>query len=199
MIRRERGIIFVVSAPSGTGKTTLCKRLIEEDEEIVFSVSYTTRAPREGEIDGKDYFFVSEKEFRRMIEKGEFAEYAVVYGNYYGTSKRFLEERVERGIDVLLDIDTQGAEKIFSIYPDAVGIFIFPPSIDELRKRLVQRGTDPDEVIERRIKEAKKEIEKAYMYHYWIVNDDLNKAFEKLKSIVTAERCRSGRSKIVGQ
>jgi len=198
MIKRERGIIFVVSAPSGTGKTTLCRRLLDEDSNIVFSVSYTTRLPREGEVNGRDYFFVSEQEFRRMIDRGEFVEYALVYGNYYGTAKRFLEEKIEKGVDVLLDIDTQGAERIFSVYADAVGIFIFPPSIDELRRRLIQRGTDPPDVIDRRIKEAEREIQKACMYHYWIVNDDVESAYEKLRSIIWAERCKSGRNRIVG-
>ncbi len=198
MIKRERGIIFVVSAPSGTGKTTLCKMLLSDLEGIVFSVSYTTRPPRKGEVNGRDYFFVSEEEFRELIKKGELVEYALVYGNFYGTSKSFIEEKISNGLDVLLDIDVQGAKRILEYYTDAVGIFIFPPSFDELRRRLEKRGTDSPEAVETRLMIAKKEMKMADMYHYWIVNDHLERAYVNFKSIFIAERSRSGRLTVEG-
>lgn len=142
---------------------------------------------------GKDYFFVSREEFERMIAKGEFLEYAKVHGNYYGTSKTFVIEKLSKGEDLILDIDVQGAKQIFQKMEDAVGIFIFPPSIEELKKRLINRGTDPLDVIERRLKVARWEIEQADMYHYWMVNDDLKEAYQTLKSIVVAERQKSHR------
>lgn len=199
MIKRKKGIIFVVSAPSGAGKTTFCRRVLSELEGIVFSVSYTTRPPRENEVHGRDYFFVSREEFLRMVEEGKFVEYAEVYGNLYGTSKEFIEGYVERGVDVLLDIDVQGAEKILSYYSDAVGIFIFPPSLEVLRQRLLKRGTDAPEVIEKRLKVAEKEIEKADMYHYWVLNDEFEEAYTVFKSIFLAERSRSERLFLEGR
>ncbi|NPA15854.1 MAG: guanylate kinase [Deferribacteres bacterium] len=199
MIKRKKGIIFVVSAPSGAGKTTFCRRVLSELEGIVFSVSYTTRPPRENEVHGRDYFFVSREEFLRMVEEGKFVEYAEVYGNLYGTSKEFIEGYVEQGVDVLLDIDVQGAEKILSYYSDAVGIFIFPPSLEVLRQRLLKRGTDAPEVIEKRLKVAEKEIEKADMYQYWVLNDEFEEAYTVFKSIFLAERSRSERLFLEGR
>ncbi len=193
MIKKKRGIIFVVSAPSGAGKTSLCKRLLTDLDSIVFSVSYTTRSPREGEVNGRDYFFITKEEFFKMVKENRFVEYAEVYGNFYGTSKEFIESNIDKGVDVLLDIDVQGAERILSYYSDAVGIFIFPPSFDELKRRLLKRGTDSTDTIERRLKIAREEIKKAFMYHYWIVNDEFESAYEMFKSIFLAERSRSGR------
>ena len=193
MFKRETGILFVVSAPSGAGKTTLCRMLLEELDGIEFSVSYTTRPPRDGEVNGRDYFFVDETTFNEMVDRGEFLEFAQVHGHYYGTSKRFVEEKLKRGIDLLLDIDVQGAKQVFDRMDDAVGIFIFPPSLMELERRLRLRGTDPPEVIEKRLKVAEWEMEQACMYHYWVLNDRLEEAFDTLRSIVVAERARSSR------
>ena len=194
MVRRKKGILFVVSAPSGAGKTTLCRMLLERVEGISFSVSYTTRPPRKGEVHGVDYFFVDRRTFEGMIEKGEFLEYAQVHGNLYGTSRSYVEERLSKGEDLILDIDVQGARQVFDkVREDAVGIFIFPPSFEELKKRLLSRGTDPLDVIEKRLKVAQWEMAQAGMYHYWLVNDRLEEAYRRFEAIVLAERSRSFR------
>ena len=190
-----KGLLVVVSAPSGTGKTTLCHMLLKEFENMEFSVSYTTRPPRKGEVNGKDYFFVSKEEFERMVEEGDFLEWANVYGNLYGTSKSQVLRALNEGKDILLDIDVQGALQVKKNLPEAVLIFIMPPSFDELERRLRHRGTDSEEVIKRRLETAKEEIKKAVYYDYIVVNDVLEVAFDKLKSIVTAEKCRTDRLK----
>ena len=193
MIRKKRGTLFVISAPSGTGKTTLIKRLLSSLDNVTFSISCTTRPKREGEKEGVDYYFVDEETFRSMIDRDEFLEYAVVYGNYYGTPKRPVLESLEKGIDVILDIDSKGARAVKEKLRDAVLIFIFPPSMEVLIERLRSRGTDSENVINRRIRDAKLEIEASIIYDYWILNDDLEKAYNELKSIVIAERCRKER------
>ncbi len=190
-----KGLLVVVSAPSGTGKTTLCHMLLKEFENMEFSVSYTTRLPRKGEVNGKDYFFVSKEEFERMVEEGDFLEWANVYGNLYGTSKSQVLRALNEGKDILLDIDVQGALQVKKNLPEAVLIFIMPPSFDELERRLRHRGTDSEDVIKRRLETAKEEIKKAVYYDYIVVNDVLEVAFDKLKSIVTAEKCRTDRLK----
>ncbi len=190
-----KGLLVVVSAPSGTGKTTLCHMLLKEFENMEFSVSYTTRPPRKGEVNGKDYFFVSKEEFERMVEEGDFLEWANVYGNLYGTSKSQVLRALNEGKDILLDIDVQGALQVKKNLPEAVLIFIMPPSFDELERRLKHRGTDSEDVIKRRLETAKEEIKKAVYYDYIVVNDVLEVAFDKLKSIVTAEKCRTDRLK----
>ncbi|MGB9668059.1 MAG: guanylate kinase [Thermosulfidibacteraceae bacterium] len=198
MIRRKRGTLFVISAPSGTGKTTIIKRLLSTFDDIYFSVSYTTRPKRNGEIEGVDYVFVDEKTFKDMVEADEFLEYAVVYGNYYGTPKRPVLERIERGIDVVLDIDTAGAMSVKEKVEDTVLVFIFPPSIDTLVERLRLRGTESEEVMRKRISQAMVEIERSNIYDYWVLNDSIDRAFEELKSIVIAERCRRKRFELWG-
>jgi len=176
--------LFIVSAPSGSGKTTLCNMLLQKyGNEIYFSVSCTTREKRQGEREGVDYFFLDEGSFKKMIENNEFAEWANVYGFYYGTPKPRIDEALNQGKNVLLDIDVQGAAKIKKVYPDAVSIFIMPPSIEELRRRLTKRATDPDEIIEHRLTIAKKEMAGADKYDYVIVNDELDKAFARLEKI----------------
>jgi len=185
----NKGKLFIVSAPSGSGKTTLCSMLLNEfGDELYFSVSYTTRPKRNGEIEGVDYFFVSEEEFKKMIENNEFAEWANVYGYYYGTSKKKIDEALKEGKNVLLDIDIQGAEKIKKIYPDAISIFIMPPSIEELRRRLLKRKTDPLDKIEKRLTIAKREIENSDKYDYIVINDKLNDAYAKLRNIYLTEK-----------
>ena len=190
-----KGLLIVISAPSGTGKTTLTHMLLKEFPDMEFSVSYTTRKPRPGEVNGKDYFFVDRETFERMIEEGDFLEWAEVYGNLYGTSKSQVLKALNEGKDILLDIDTQGALQVKKNFPEAVLIFILPPSFKELERRLRSRGTDDEETIERRLKIARVEVERAPLYDYIVVNDRLEKAYEKLKSIVIAEKCRTERLK----
>jgi len=190
-----KGLLIVISAPSGTGKTTLTHMLLKEFPDMEFSVSYTTRKPRPGEVNGKDYFFVDRETFEKMIEEGDFLEWAEVYGNLYGTSKSQVLKALNEGKDILLDIDTQGALQVKRNFPEAVLIFILPPSFKELERRLRSRGTDDEETIERRLKIARVEVERAPLYDYIVVNDRLEKAYEKLKSIVIAEKCRTERLK----
>ncbi len=189
MIRR-RGTLFVVSAPSGAGKTTLCREIRLRLPDLAYSVSVTTRPPRPGEIDGADFRFVGALEFRAMLARGEFAEWATVHGNLYGTRARALEDALTTGRDVLLDIDTQGAAQLRARYPDAVLIFILAPSVKELEQRLRERRSNMDADIERRLVRAREEIALWRQYDYLIVNRDVKEAMEQLESIILAERCR---------
>ncbi len=185
-----KGSLIVVSAPSGAGKTTLCNAIVKDFDRIAFSVSYTTRKPREGEIEGVDYYFVDEKRFKEMIQREEFAEWAMVHGNLYGTAKKTLNDLMERNIDVLLDIDVQGAKQIKALYPEAVLVFIMPPSFEELRERLFKRGA---ENLDLRLRRAFEEMREYFFYDYVIINDNLEKAIGDLKSIIISERLRSKR------
>jgi guanylate kinase len=191
---KQKGILYVVSAPSGAGKTSLCNELIDIFPDLRHSVSYTTRAPRRGEINGINYFFVSGEEFQRMASAGEFAEWAKVHGNLYGTAFRTIEEFRDAGINVILDIDCQGAKQLKNRYPDAISIFILPPDLDELRRRLENRNSDSAEVIEGRMIMALHEIEESAWYDYIVVNDVFTDALEKLKSIIIAGKCRKHRN-----
>lgn len=184
----NRGSVFIVSAPSGAGKTTLCRMLTERLQNIEHSISYTTRKPRPGEINGRDYYFVSKDEFMEMVGKGEFLEWAEVHGNLYGTSKRRLMESIQGGIDVILDIDTQGAKQIRHQGIEATFVFILPPSMDVLRERLIKRASDTEEVIKRRLQNAVQEIADYRLYDYVIINDKLETAFEELKAVVLSRR-----------
>lgn len=183
-----QGNIFVISAASGTGKTTLIARLLQHHTDIRVSVSHTTRAPRRGEENGKHYHFVSVPEFERMIEEGQFVEYAKVYGNYYGTSTQSLESLTRQGVDVILEIDTQGAEQIRRQLPQAYSIFIAPPSLATLEQRLHQRAADAPQVIAVRLAEARNEIEQARLFDYLVVNDDLTAAEAALLHIIKSQR-----------
>jgi len=185
-----KGSLFIVSAPSGAGKTTLCKELCKSIPRLKHSVSYTTRARRKGERDKVHYYFVDRTEFRKMIEKGEFAEWAVVYGNFYGTSSKKIEELKERGYDIILDIDIHGAMQMRQKYKDAVYVFILPPSIKVLQKRLRDRMSDSDDAIKERLAEARDEMRSYGNYDYVIVNDDIKSALLELEAIVIAERAR---------
>jgi len=189
MTQRE-GILFVVSAPSGAGKTSLCKAVTDSMENLTHSISYTTRQPRPGEIDGRDYYFVSGDRFREMVDAGDFAEHAQVHSNQYGTSKRVLDQMVADGTDVILDIDTQGARQIRQHYATAVFIFIMPPSMGILEERLRNRRSDREEEIRKRMQRAREEIRDYALYDYIIVNRDFDRALAELRSVVTAERCR---------
>lgn len=190
-MRRSEGVVFVVSAPSGAGKTSLCRAITESQENLTHSISYTTRSPRPGETDGRDYFFVSRERFQAMVAAGDFAEWAEVHANLYGTSRRVLDDMVTKGIDVILDIDTQGAKQIKQKYQKAVFIFIMPPSLDILEERLRNRRSDNEQEIKRRMQRAREEIKDYPMYDYLIVNRDFDRALNELRSIVTAERCRT--------
>lgn len=192
--KSREGILFVVSAPSGAGKTSLCRELIDSFSDLRQSTSFTTRGKRDGEKDGVDYFFTNPKDFQGMIDQQLLAEWAEVHGNYYGTSLETLNLSSEQGTDLLLDIDCQGAAQLKKSYQRGVFIFILPPDFSELKKRLYGRGTDDDSVIQRRLENAEKEILEAPWYDYLVINDDFNSAKEKLVAIITAERCRSSRT-----
>lgn len=185
------GNIYIVVAPSGAGKTSLVAALLQAEPTVELSVSYTTRAARTGEEDGKHYHFVDHAAFKSMIAAGDFLEYAEVYGNFYGTSVRWLQSRLDAGHDILLEIDWQGAEQVRKVFPGAVGIFILPPSIEELERRLRGRGTDSEEVILRRLASARSEIDKVAEYDYIVVNDDFERARVDLISIFRARRLRA--------
>jgi guanylate kinase len=183
-----RGNLFAVVAPSGAGKTTLVNALLERERNIRLSISYTTRAPRKGEVDGREYHFVSREKFEQMIAAGDFLEYADVYGNYYGTSKRWIENELSGDHDVLLEIDFQGARQVRALFPHMVGIFILPPSFAELRKRLKSRGKDSPEAIERRLASAREEISHVLEFEYIIVNESFETALADLIAVVRAAR-----------
>lgn len=189
----DRSLLLVLSAPSGTGKTTLARRLCADFPKSLFSVSATTRKPRGREQDGVDYHFVSEARFRAMVQDDQFVEWAEVHGHFYGTPREPVERVAAEGGLVLFDIDVQGGEQVQARYPDAVTVLVLPPSYEELGRRLRARGTDADAVVERRLLAAQAEIRRAKSYDYCLVNDDLERAYAELKSIVTAERLRCRR------
>ena len=182
------GNLFIVAAPSGAGKTTLVSLLLENDPQIRVSISHTTRAPRPGEENGREYHFIDVPAFLDKVQHGEFLEWAEVHGNYYGTSKKWIESEMSSGRDVLLEIDWQGAQQVRKSFPKAIGIFVLPPSMDVLNTRLSGRGTDSAEVIARRIAAAHDEMRHVDEFDYVIINDDLQQASGDLQSIVTASR-----------
>lgn len=190
-MNQKKGQLIVLSGPSGSGKSTVIKRLMEMRGNIHFSVSYTTRQPREGEVDGVNYNFVDRTEFERMIANYEFLEHAEYSGNCYGTSLKVIEEKQAAGIDVMLDIEVQGAANVRAKCPGAVLVFIVPPTYEELERRLRGRGTDAEEVIQKRLARALEEIEEVGMYDYLVINDDVLKAAEELNAIMTAAECRT--------
>lgn len=192
MAIERRGVLFVVSAPSGAGKTTLCKELVTVIPGVHPSISYTTRKPRPGEVHGREYCFVEEQAFQDMVQRNDFAESARVYGHFYGTPRQALTDMMDKGLDVLLEIDTQGAMQIKKKFSDGVYIYILPPSIDALRTRLVQRGDAPEE-IQRRMQKARQEILSYREYDYIVRNEDLKQASQELQAIVHAERTRMKR------
>ena len=181
-------LVFIISAPSGSGKSTLVKRLMESDDNLTFSTSVTTRDPRPG--DGESYEFVSREEFLELRDNGELLEWAEVFGHFYGTSRKVLRRASEQGRDLILDIDVQGAAQLREKLPEAVSIFILPPSRRELESRLRKRSSDSDEVISRRLSDAGREVSNYELYDYVLVNDQLDESFERLRGILLAERCR---------
>lgn len=197
---RFRGLLLVVSSPSGAGKTTLCNRLREEFPRLGFSVSYTTRKPRPGETDGVEYNFVTHERFQEMAAADEFAEYAMVHGNMYGTAARQVSAALEQGHDLLFDIDFQGGRQLRNRFKDEVVlVFILPPSLRELERRLRRRATDTDEVIARRLKVARSELAHYDEYDYLIVNDDFEKAYDALRAVYVAALHRRQRQSAVAQ
>ena len=186
----EKGKLLVISGPSGAGKSTMVFKAIEGREDICFSTSVTTRSPRPGEVDGREYFFVDFERFRAMVENDELLEHAEYVANRYGTPRAYVEQRMAEGMNVVLDIEVQGARQVRRKMPEAVLIFIAPPSIEELERRLRGRGTDTEAAIEGRLIRARQEFQEADFYDYLIVNDDVEKAAAKLNAIIEAEHCR---------
>jgi len=187
----NRGSLVVISAPSGSGKTSLAALLLKEVDRMKFSVSYTTRPRRRGEEHGVEYFFVTVEEFEKMVAEGAFLEHAHVYGNYYGTSSSFVEAELARGQDVLLDIDIQGALKVKELVPESLMVFVMPPSFQVLKERLVGRGLDDETVIEKRLQVAKDEIKYYVNYDFVIINREIEQCLQELKAIVLAARCQT--------
>ncbi len=190
---KRKGMLLIISGPSGAGKGTLCKMLLEKDKSFAFSCSVTTRGPRSKEVEGVDYHFIDEAEFQRMIDYDELLEYATVHGNHYGTPKREVEERLKQHQNVLLDIDSQGAMNVMKKASDYVSVFIVAPSMEELRSRLEKRNAENPAEIDRRINNAYGEIRKIDLYQYAIINDDVDTAFAQLECIVNAEKQRTTR------
>lgn len=195
MKNRGRGLLIVISGPSGAGKGTICKRFMEKNEDVVLSVSATTRSPRKGEVDGVNYHFMTKEQFKDKIESDDFLEYAEVYDNFYGTPKSNVNELLESGKDVILEIDIQGALKVKENAEEGVFVFILPPSMEELKQRIIKRGSETEESLMKRFKSAYKEINFVSKYNYAVVNDEVETAVEKLESIITAEKCRVDRIK----
>lgn len=189
-MNKEKGRLFVISGPSGAGKSTVLSNALNGRTDTVFSTSVTTRAPRPGEVEGVDYFFVDHQRFYEMVKNNELLEHAEFVSNRYGTPKAYVMEKMNEGFNVVLDIEVQGARQVNKKMPDAVKIFIVPPSIDELEQRLRGRGTDSEEAIKGRLTRARQEYLEADFYDYIIINDDIDKAATELTSIINAERCR---------
>ncbi|PKR78567.1 guanylate kinase [Halalkalibacillus sediminis] len=192
-MKDERGILFILSGPSGVGKGTVRKSLFEKDPALEYSISVTTREPREGERNGIDYFFKKREEVQKMIEADELIEYAEYVGNYYGTPKEYVEKTLDEGKDVFLEIEVQGAMKVRENFPEGVFIFLFPPSLEVLKNRIINRGTETEDLVLNRLKEAQKEIDMMDAYDYVVVNDEVEKAVARIQSIVVSEHCKRER------
>ena len=192
-MKDELGILFILSGPSGVGKGTVRKRLFEERTELQYSISMTTREMRSGESDGVDYFYKSKEDFEQLIEEDQLLEYAKYVNNYYGTPRNYVEETLAKGKDVFLEIEVQGALQVKENFPQGVFIFLFPPSLEELKNRIVNRGTESQELVINRLKEARKEIEMMHAYDYVVVNDDVSLAVERVKAIIQSEHLRRER------
>ncbi|MBP1888570.1 guanylate kinase [Clostridium moniliforme] len=191
----KKGVLLVISGPSGAGKGTICKALLEKHKDIYLSVSATTREPRVGEVEGVNYFFTTKEQFLQKVEEGDFLEHAEVYGNYYGTPKSSVQKMLNEGRDVILEIDIQGALKVKENCEEGIFIFILPPSMEELKQRIIKRGSETPESLMRRFKSAYKEINYISKYNYAVVNDEIDTAVSKLEAIITAEKCRVDRMK----
>jgi guanylate kinase len=186
----SRGTLFVVSSPSGGGKGTIIRHVLDVVENLSYSVSYTTRAPRQGEVDGREYFFITQETFEEMVGAGEFLEWACVHGNLYGTAKNQVIEEINAGADIILEVDVQGAASVRQLLMDSVSIFILPPSYEVLKKRLIRRGTDSPEELAVRLRNAPDELKQYSVFDYVIINDEIDRAVGQLASIIYAERAR---------
>ena len=191
----KKGLLLVVSGPSGAGKGTICKAFLEKNKNVKLSISATTRSPREGEVEGVNYFFVTKEKFKGMIDNGELLEHAQIYDNFYGTPKAAILENLEQGYDVLLEIEMQGARQKKEVYPEGVFIFILPPSLDELKSRIVGRGTETEEQINKRFGSAFEEICQIENYDYFIVNKDIDQSAKELSDMISAEKNKVHRYK----
>lgn len=189
----DQGLLIVLSGPSGVGKGTVCSRLRKVAPELVYSVSATTRAPRAGEMDGVNYFFKSKEQFKSMIERDELLEWAEYVGNYYGTPRSFVADTIKVGKDIILEIEVQGAMQVKQRFPEGVFVFLMPPSLGELRSRIVGRGTETDDSIRERLSAAADEIRLLEQYDYAVVNDQVELACERIRAIITAEHCKRDR------
>ncbi|WP_156290396.1 guanylate kinase [Oceanobacillus salinisoli] len=189
----EKGILFILSGPSGVGKGTVRKRLFEKSTDLKYSISMTTREKRTGETDGVDYFYKTKEEFERLIEQNELLEYAKYVNNYYGTPRKYVEETLEKGFDVFLEIEVQGALQVKENFPEGVFIFLFPPSLAELKNRILGRGTESNDLVLNRLKEARKEIEMMDAYDYVVVNDQVDHAVDKIEAIIQSEHLKRER------
>lgn len=190
----SKGFLLIISGPAGTGKGTVCKEVLERNKDILYSISATTRKPRVGEIDGVNYFFIDEEEFNKKIENNEFLEYAYVHTNHYGTPRDFVIDKINNGETVLLEIDVQGALQVKKNYSEAVLVFILPPTMEELKNRIVKRGTESEEDINRRFKNAFKELDCIEEYDYFVVNDKIEDAVSDIESIIKVEKLKVKRN-----
>jgi len=197
MRNKQKGMVIIMSAPSGAGKTSICDAVVKKNKNIVYSISTTTRAPRKGEKNGREYYFVTEAQFKDEIRQKQFVEWAKVHNNYYGTSKKILESIISKGKDVLLDIDVQGALKIKKQYKDALMIFIMAPSLKILKQRLIKRNKDSKEVINIRLKNAEKEISYIDKYDYLVINDKLNESIKQIENIISCAKLSTKRNKVI--
>lgn len=196
MLANEKGILFILSGPSGVGKGTVRERLFAKNPNLQYSISATTRSMRPGEVDGKDYFFKTKEQFEQMIAERDLLEYAQYVGNYYGTPKAFVEKQLASGQDVFLEIEVQGAKQVKDNFSGGVFIFLMPPSLDELEKRIVGRGTESDELVMNRLQEAKNEMKMMNIYDYVVVNDTIEHAVENVQAIITAEHLKRQRAAV---
>lgn len=191
----KKGLLLVISGPSGAGKGTICKELLRRDKDMNLSISATTRQPRRGEEEGVNYFFIEREKFKKMMENNEFLEHAEVYSNFYGTPKQWVLDKLEKGEDVLLEIDIEGALNVKEIYPDGVFTFIMPPSMEELKNRIEKRATETKEAMIERLESAYKEIEYVFKYDYAVLNDEVDSAVDNIQAILKAEQCKVNRQR----